>query len=57
MKPGDFIDVHFEHSCLVGKMLSDDGDTITVEFDNGIIEGIPKKICTLWIAVKDNNCN
>lgn len=57
MKPGDFIDVHFEHSCLVGKMLSDDGDTITVEFDNAIIEGIPKKICTLWYAFKDNNCN
>ena len=53
MKPGDFIDVHFEHSCLVGKMLSDDG----VEFDNAIIEGIPKKICTLWYAFKDNNCN
>lgn len=57
MKPGDFIDVHFEYGCLVGKMLSDDGDTITAEFDNGICEGIPKKICTLWYAIKDNNCN
>ena len=42
MKIGQFCSVHFQDGSLVGKIISDEGDTITVEFDNGIVEGIPK---------------
>ena len=51
MKIGDFVDVHFDYGCVVGRLLSDDGDTVTVEFDNGICEGIPKEKCNLWVSV------
>lgn len=51
MKPGDFVDVRFEYGCVIGKLLSDDGDTVTVSFDNGILEGIPKDVVTLWVAI------
>ena len=50
MKPGDFVVVHFPHVCLIGKLVSDDGETVTVEFGNGICEGIPKKLVTLWVS-------
>jgi len=43
MKEGQFCSVHFEDGCRIGKIISDDGDTITVEFDNGVMEGIPKE--------------
>ena len=52
MKVGDFVDVHFEQGCVIGRLLSDDGDTVTVSFDNGILEGIPKGLCTLWVAIE-----
>ena len=51
MKIGDFVDVHFDFGCLIGRLISDEGDTVSVEFDNGICEGIPKDKCTLWVSV------
>lgn len=51
MKSGDFVDVHFSEGCKIGKLLSDDGDTVTVEFGNAVCEGIPKELCTLWVVV------
>jgi len=51
MKPGDFVDVHLEQGYVIGRLLSDDGDTVTVSFDNGILEGIPKDVVTLWVAI------
>ena len=38
MKIGQFCSVHFEDGCSIGKIVSDEGDTITVEFDNGIMD-------------------
>ena len=43
MKEGQFCSVHFSDGCCIGKIVSDDGDTITVAFDNGIMKGIPKE--------------
>lgn len=43
MKEGQFCSVHFEDGCSIGRIVSDNGDTIAVEFDNVIIEGIPKE--------------
>lgn len=43
MKKRQFCSVHFEDGCSIGEIISDDGDTITVEFDNVIVEGIPKE--------------
>lgn len=51
MKIGDFVDVHFDFWCVIGKLISDEGDTVSVEFDNGICEGIPKEKCTLLVSV------
>lgn len=50
MKLGDFVDVHFPDGCLIGELISDEGETVTVEFDNGICYGIPKSNVTLWFA-------
>ena len=44
MKEGQFCSVHFEDGCRIGRIVSCNGDTITVEFDNGTMEGIPKEI-------------
>ena len=43
MKEGQFCSVHFSDGCCIGKIVSDDGDTITVAFYNGIMKGIPKE--------------
>lgn len=41
MKPGDFVEVRFrEGGSLMGQIVSDDGDTISVEFTTGIGEGV-----------------
>ena len=53
MKSGDFVDVHFPDGCLIGKLISDDGKTVTVEFDNGILTDIPKEIVTEWVSVEN----
>lgn len=51
MKVGDFVDVHFEQGCVIGRLLSDDGNTVTVLFGDGILEEIPKDVVTLWVAI------
>ena len=43
MKVCQFCSVHFQDGCCIGEIVSDDGETITVEFSNGIMEGIPKE--------------
>jgi len=41
MKPGDFVEVRLrEGGSLMGQIVSDDGDTISVEFTTGIGEGV-----------------
>lgn len=56
MKPGDFVDVHFPDGCCIGRLVSDDGDTLTIEFKtifggNIIVKGIPKNVVTRYVAV------
>lgn len=48
MKPGSIVDVHFYEGCKIGMLISDEGETVTVEFDNVIMSEIPKRIVTLW---------
>lgn len=50
-KNGDFVDVHFTDGCLIGRVIKVYTDTVTVLFDNAIVEDIPKKIITLWMHV------
>lgn len=52
MKIGDYVDVHLDEGCCIGKLISDDGETVTVEFDNGIaLTDIPKEIVSEWVSV------
>ena len=52
MKKGDFVDVHFDSGCQIGKLISDNGNTMTVKLgtDRGTIitMDIPKERVTLW---------
>lgn len=48
MTSGSFVDVHFCDGCKIGMLVSDEGETVTVEFDNVIVSEIPKRIVTLW---------
>lgn len=51
MKIGDYVDVHLDEGCCIGKLILDDGETVTVEFDNGILTDIPKEIVNKWVCV------
>lgn len=51
MKPGDFIAIHTEDGCIIGRMILDDGEFVTADIGGNIFEGIPKNICTLWVSV------
>lgn len=56
MTTGDFVSVHTEDGCVIGRFISDDGDTVTVELNQiGIgavcFYGIPKEIVTLYATV------
>ena len=51
VKEGDFVDVHFPGGCLIGILHSDEGNTVTVKFDEIIVKGIPKAIVTLLFEV------
>ena len=51
MKPNDFVDVHFEDGCKIGRLLSDEGNTVTVSFGNAIVTDIPKELCSEWVSV------
>lgn len=52
MEKGDFVDVHFDSGCEIGKLVSDNGDTMTVKL--GTVRGktvmseIPKERVTPW---------
>lgn len=52
MKPGDFIDIHTPDGCVIAKLVSDDGDTVTARIGTIIGEQtfyeIPKEIVTLF---------
>jgi len=57
VKQGDFVDIHFKDGCLIGRVVSDNGNTISASFginnseDIAIVEDIPKSICTLMLSV------
>lgn len=51
MKPNDFVDVHFEDGCKIGRLLSDEGSTVTVSFGNAIVTDVPKELCSEWVSV------
>jgi len=54
MKQGDFVAVHTpgDQGCIIGRFISDDGQTCTIDFGkNGIAYGVPKEIVTLHVSV------
>lgn len=56
MKPGDYVDVHFEEGCQIGRFVSDEGDTVSVLLGTATgeyitLSGIPKNMVALWMAV------
>lgn len=55
MKTGDFVDVHFETGCKIGRLVSDEGDTVTVKLGTVlgdiVMTEIPKNIVTLYMEV------
>lgn len=56
MKPGDFVDVHMEEGCAIGKVLEIRDGVVDVEFDNGILTDIPRDVVTPWVSIlTDNN--
>ena len=58
MKKGDFVDVHFDSGCEIGKLVSDNGDTVTVKL--GTVRGttvmseVPKERVTLWVSKNED---
>ncbi len=57
MKAGDFVDIHFHDiGCQIGRFVSDDGDTVSVELgtvtgENIVLCGIPKERVTLMLEI------
>lgn len=51
MKRGDFVDVHLEEGCKIGKVLEVRNGVVDVEFDNGILIDVPLEIVTSWVTV------
>ena len=49
MQIGDFVSVFFAEGDLVGKLISDEGDTVTVSIGNNEIHDVPKNYCRLWV--------
>lgn len=49
MKQGDFVDVHMEDGCVIGKVLEIRDGVMDVEFDNGILTDVPLEVVTLWV--------
>ena len=49
MVPGEFVNVQMPEGVYIGRLVSDDGDTVTVEFDaDVVIHGIEKETVTKW---------
>ena len=53
MKVGDFVSVHFYGNigCRIGKLISDEGETVTVSIGKAIVTEIPKDEVDLWVSV------
>ena len=56
MKPGDFVTVHLDDGCQVGRLYSDDVETVSVTLglvtgEEIVMYGIPKKLVTLYLAL------
>lgn len=49
MEIGDFVDVFFEDCDMIGRLVSDEGDTVTVSIDGNEIYGVPKQYCRPWV--------
>ena len=49
MEIGDFVDVFFEDCDIIGRLVSDEGDTVTVSIDGNEIYGVPKQYCRPWV--------
>lgn len=49
MEIGDFVDVFFEDGDKIGRLVSDEGDTVTVSIDGDVIYGVPKQYCRPWV--------
>ena len=52
MEKGDFVAVHLDMGCQIGKFISSEGDTVTVNLCTALGEiymtGIPKERVTLY---------
>ena len=51
MKQGDFVDVHLEQGCVIGKVLEVRDGVVDVEFGNDILIDVPFEIVTPWVTV------
>lgn len=49
MEIDDFVAVFFEEGDMIGKLVSDEGDTVTVLIDGNEIYGVPKQYCKPWV--------
>ena len=49
MEIGDFVSVFFTEGDLLGKLISDEGDTVTVSIGDNEIHDVPKQYCRLWV--------
>lgn len=54
MKTGDFIAIYTEEGCLIGRLISDEGKSVTASIGNKEFYDIPKNIVTPWVSVSDN---
>ena len=51
MKHGDFVDVHMEEGCMIGKVLEVRDGVVDVEFGNDILIDVPLEVVTPWVTV------
>ena len=56
MKNGDFVSVHFDSGCQIGRFISDEGDTVSVSLgtitgETIVMTDIPKQMVTLHVAI------
>ncbi len=51
MKQGDFVGVHLEQGCVIGKVREVRDGVVDIEFDNGILIDVPIEVVTPWVTV------
>lgn len=51
MKTGDFVAIHAEEGCFIGKLISEEGKSVTVSIGNNEFYNVPRSIVTLWVSV------